>query len=71
MKEQINNKETYIDALNKVTLQEVKAFYADVLLEDKNRQVIAVQVQGQKFNKLPLLKFEKQIVIDSIDQLEK
>ena len=71
MKAQINNKEKYIDALNQVTLQEVQAFYADVLATEKSRQVIAVQVQGQKFNQSALLKFEKQTVIKSVDQLEK
>ncbi|GLS90570.1 pitrilysin [Psychromonas marina] len=70
-KEQINSKPDYIKALDAVTLKDVQAFYADLLANDKNKQLILVQVQGQKFIESPLLTLDKQITITDIDQLQK
>lgn len=71
MKGDINQKINYINALQSVSLEEVLTFYKDVLVSNKNRQLILVQVQGQKFIKSPVLKLENQIEIDNIDKLEK
>ena len=71
MEEQINSKPEYIKALDAVSLKDVQAFYTDLLVNDKNRQLILVQVQGQKFIESPLLELEKQIAITNIDQLQK
>ena len=71
MKAQINHKQAYIEALQAVSLQQVKHFYEDVLATNKNSQLILVQVQGQKFIKSPVLSVEKQLTIHNIDKLEK
>ncbi|PKG40853.1 peptidase M16 [Psychromonas sp. Urea-02u-13] len=71
LREDINHKANYIKALKSVSLKEVLAFYNDVLASDKSRQLILVQVQGQKFIKSPVLTLKKQLVIDNIDKLEK
>jgi len=71
MKVDINHKLNYVSALQNVSVEDVKKFYQDVLLSDENRQLILVQVQGQKFIKSPLLQLDKQLVVDNIDELEK
>lgn len=71
MKQEINHKPLYINALQAVSLKDIKTFYKNVLMSDKNRQLILVQVQGEKFRKSALLTVDKQVVIHSIDKLEK
>jgi protease-3 len=71
MEGDINQKVNYIIALQSVSLEEVLTFYKDVLLSNKNRQLILVQVQGLKFIESPVLKLENQLKIDNIDKLQK
>ncbi|MCP4325452.1 MAG: peptidase M16, partial [Alteromonadales bacterium] len=71
LKDDINHKPIYVEVLQEVSLQDVKSFYQDVLASDKSRQLVLVQVQGQKFIKSPLLSLEKQTVIHNIDNLDK
>tara|TARA_R110001583_G_scaffold30866_2_gene106166 strand:- start:21078 stop:23945 length:2868 start_codon:yes stop_codon:yes gene_type:complete len=70
-KKDINSKVDYIKILQSVSLQEVQDFYNEVLLSDKNKQLILVQVQGQKFIDAPILSLPKQIEIKNIDKREK
>ncbi len=71
LKVQINNKKHYIDTLSGVSLSQVLAFYNDVLITDKNRQVIIVQVQGKKSISVAPLIIENQVLINNIDTLQK
>jgi len=71
LEKQINTKTAYIDTLSSVSLQQALAFYDDLLLSDEHSQLLFVQVQGQKFADKPLLKLEKQVVIENIDRLPK
>ena len=71
IKADINHKAKYIKALQDVSLKEVLAFYNDVLASNKSRQLILIQVQGQKFIKSPVLSVAKEVVIQNIDKLEK
>jgi protease-3 len=71
LKTQINNKNHYIETLSGVSLQQVLSFYNDVLITDKSRQVIIVQVQGKKSQHVAPLIIENQVLINNIDQLQK
>jgi len=71
VKKQINNKQAYIQCLQKISLKDVQDFYQDVFLQGKNRQEILVQVQGDKFRKSPLLSVTGEVKINSIDLLPK
>ncbi|PKF60889.1 peptidase M16 [Psychromonas sp. psych-6C06] len=70
-KDQINNKEAYIAALNSVSLQEIQAFYDELFLSEENRQLIIVQTQGKKFMANAPLRLPKQVLINNVDQLSK
>jgi len=70
-KAQINNKAQYVDTLNTITLQQVQAFYDDLLMTEESRQVIVVQVQGQKFSEKAPLTLANELLIESVDKLPK
>jgi protease-3 len=67
----INSKSEYIKALQSVSLQEIQDFYQNVLLSNKNKQLMLVQVQGKKFIDTPIISLPKQVEIKNIDRLEK
>ena len=71
IKKEINNKQAYIEALQKVTLKDVQAFYNTVLLRGKNRQEILVQIQGEKFRGDALLRIQGEQEIKDVDLLPK
>ena len=71
VKKEINNKQTYIQSLQQITLKDVQEFYQTVFLEGKNRQQILVQVQGDKFRKSPLLTVKGELRITDVDLLPK
>ncbi|WP_022940925.1 insulinase family protein [Psychromonas hadalis] len=71
LKEKINHKPAYIEALRSVSLKEVQAFYHNLFVNKKSRQLILIQVQGQKFIQSPVLALEKQIAIHNVDKLNK
>jgi len=71
LKTDINHKPLYIEVLQDISLRDVQSFYQDVLASEKSRQLVLVQVQGQKFIESPLLTLEKQTIIHNIDKLDK
>jgi protease-3 len=71
IKDEINNKEAFIESLQAVTLKEVQSFYEQVLLRGNNRQEILVQVQGEKFRDKPLLRVKEEQKIIDVDLLPK
>ncbi|WP_413701003.1 hypothetical protein ACLKMH_04280 [Psychromonas sp. KJ10-10] len=71
IKADINSKAEYIKVLQSVALKDVQDFYEKVLISDKNKQLIVVQVRGKSFIEAPLLSLEKQININNIDELDK
>lgn len=58
IKEEINNKQGYIESLQSVSLIDLNNFYNTVFKEGKSRQEILIQVQGEKFKSEPLLKVQ-------------
>lgn len=66
----INRRNEYIKALSRVSLNDIKAFYNQVIIEKKESQLIIIQVQGTRFKKSPLLKVKGEISISNIEKLK-
>lgn len=71
IKKEINNKRAFIDALQKITLQDVQHLYENVFLRGQNMQEILVQVQGEKFRGKQLLRLKGEQKITDVDLLPK
>ncbi|MCK5818441.1 MAG: insulinase family protein [Psychromonas sp.] len=65
----INRRKEYINALSMVSLNDIKAFYNQVIIEKKESQLIIIQVQGTRFKNTPLLKVKGEISISNIENL--
>lgn len=71
LEEDINGRNEYIEALENVSLNEVKTFYSDVLIDQKHTQLMIIQVQGQRFKDKPLLKIKDEVIVTDIEKLKK
>ena len=71
VKKEINNKQAYIQSLQEITLKDLQEFYHNILLQDKNRQEILVQVQGEKFRNSSLLTVKDEVIVTDVDLLPK
>lgn len=71
VKKEINNKQAYIQSLQEISLKDLQEFYQNTLLQDKNRQEILVQVQGEKFRNSSLLTVKDEVIVTDVDLLPK
>ena len=71
LEEDINGRNAYIEVLSSVSLDDVKSFYNDVLVDQKQTQLMIIQVQGQRFKTKPLLKLKSEVIVTDIETLKK
>ncbi len=71
IKQEINHKQAYIQALQEVSLEDVQQFYRRVFLQAQNRQQILVQVQGEKFRNAARLTIKDEVLVSDVDLLSK
>ena len=67
----INDYKNHVDALSSISLNDVKAFYNDILIDQKQTQLMIIQVQGQRFKAKPLLKIKGEVTVTDIETLKK
>jgi len=70
-KAQIDTKLNYVQALQKVTLEQVKAYYLTLFFEPKQIQQLVIQVKGKQFASEAPMQLPQQVSITDIDALPK